>query len=224
MFAYRFNSYVADTVRAVRICFNDSYQDANRRAFDLMVWGDNNGQPGNLLFSREEVMVESGTRINGFYTYLIPHGVEVNGVFYVGWKQRSETFLNAGFDVNTPHKGRQQFWLNGVWAESQVSGSVMIRPVLGLPLITGVEKNPSEIHSKVKIWPNPAGNYIRIGITEHPYSSSAYISIFDLAGHELMKVPFAEEIDISRLNKGIYMVITVINGKRIGFNRLIKSY
>jgi hypothetical protein len=97
MFAYRFNSYVADTVRAVSICFNDSYQDANRRAFDLMVWGDNNGQPGNLLFSREEVIVESGTRINGFYTYLIPHGVEVNGIFYVGWKQRTETFLKCRF-------------------------------------------------------------------------------------------------------------------------------
>jgi hypothetical protein len=175
MFAYRFNSYVADTMRAIRICFNDSYQDANRRAFDLMVWDDNNGQPGNVLFTREEVMVESGTRINDFYTYLIPHGVEVEGVFYVGWKQRSETFLNAGFDVNTPHRGRQLFWLNGIWSESQVSGSVMIRPVLGLPLITGVEKNPAYFNSKVKIWPNPAGNYIKIGMTEHPYSSSAYI-------------------------------------------------
>jgi hypothetical protein len=39
-----------------------------------------------------------------------------------------------------------------------------------------------------------------------------------------MKVPFAEEIDISVLKKGIYMVITVVNGKRIGFNRLIKSH
>jgi hypothetical protein len=73
---------------------------------------------------------------------------------------------------------------------------------LDFRLSQALRRTPAEIHGKVKIWPNPAGNYLRIGITEHPYSSSAYISIIDLAGHELMKVPFAEEIDISRLTKG----------------------
>ena len=43
MFAYRFRSFIEDTLRAINICFNDSYTDANKRAFDLMVWDDNNG-------------------------------------------------------------------------------------------------------------------------------------------------------------------------------------
>ena len=139
MFAYRFTSFMPDTLRAIAICFNDSYLDANKRAFDIMVWDDNNGFPGNVIYSREEVMVEKGTGINGFYNYHIPQGVVVNGVFYVGWKQRSETFLNAGFDINTPHKGKQFYWLNGDWNQSQVNGSVMIRPVIGLPLLTGIK-------------------------------------------------------------------------------------
>ena len=122
MLAYRFVSFIQDTLRAIRICFNDSYLDANKRAFDLMVWDDNNGIPGNVIYSKEEVMVEQGNAINGFYTYNIPEGVMVNGIFYVGWKQRSETFLNAGFDVNTPHNGKQFYWLNGEWQQSQVTG------------------------------------------------------------------------------------------------------
>jgi hypothetical protein len=223
MFAHRFTSFTRDTLRAIDICFNDSYQDANRRAFDIMVWDDNNGTPGNVLYAKEEVMVERGSEINGFYRYLIPGGVTIDGVFYVGWKQRSETFLNAGFDINTPHEGRQLYWLNGGWNPSQVQGTVMIRPVLGLPLTTGINDHAVKDLNKIKIWPNPAGDYISIGIEENPYSSSAYVCFIDLAGHELLKVPFTDVIDISSLGKGMYIIVTVVNGKRTGFNRLIKS-
>ncbi len=85
-------------------------------------------------------MVEQGQKINGFYSYKIPDKVPVNNFFYVGWRQRSESFLNAGLDVNTPHAGRQFYWLNGEWQQSQVDGSVMIRPVVGDPLrITSID-------------------------------------------------------------------------------------
>lgn len=223
MLACRFTSFMPDTLRAIAISFNDSYQDANKRAFDIMVWDDINGLPGNLLYTKEEVIVENGSVINGFYNYHIPEGVLVDGTFYVGWKQRSETFLNAGFDINTPHRGRQFYWLNGAWNQSQVNGSVMIRPVLGLPILTGINDEPKKDLNSISIWPNPAQDHIRIGIKEHPYSSNAYICIIDLSGHELMRVPFNEVVDISGLKEGMYVVVTLVNGRRIGYNRLIKS-
>ena len=86
-----------------------------------MVWDDNNGIPGNVIYTKEEVMVEQGNAINGFYTYTIPEGVMVNGIFYVGWKQRSETFLNAGFDVNTPHAGKTV--LLAKWRMEPITGT-----------------------------------------------------------------------------------------------------
>ena len=221
MFACRFTSFIPDTLRAVAICFNDSYQDANKRAFDIQVWDDNNGIPGNVIYNKEEVIVENGTMINGFYNYYIPGGVKVEGTFYVGWKQRSETFLNAGFDINTPNKGRQYFWLNGDWSESQVNGSVMIRPVVGRPILTGIKDIRALKPDAISIWPNPARDLIRIGIKEHPYSSSAFISFFDLAGHEIMKVPFNETIDVSGLKEGMYIIVTTINGRTAGRNRII---
>ena len=142
MAAYRFVSYIQDTLRAVRICFNDSYLETNKRAFDLMVWDDNNGIPGNVLFTKGEVMVEQGDLINGFYDYKIPGGVMVNSTFYVGWKQRSETFLNVGFAVNTPHNGKQLYWLNGAWPPSQSKCSIMIRHVVGNPLRLPASNGP----------------------------------------------------------------------------------
>jgi Secretion system C-terminal sorting domain len=224
MVGYRFVSFIQDTLRAIRICFNDSYMDANKRAFYLMVWDDNNGIPGNIIYSSEEVMVEQGEMINGFYTYNIPEGIMVNNVFYIGWKQSSETFLNAGFDVNTPHAGRQFYWLNGEWRQSQVQGSIMIRPVVGDPLkVTSINDTYYRNKNLISVWPNPAGDYINLNPGELQLSGLSYITVIDIYGRELIKVPFSERIDISSLHEGIYIIITSFNGRPVGYNRLIKT-
>ncbi len=224
MVAVRFKSFMEDTLRAVKICFNDSYLNANRRLFDLMVWNDNFGTPGEVIYTREDVMVEQGSDINGFYTYTLPDGVPVNDVFYVGWRQRSETFLNAGFDINTPHNGRQFYWLNGSWNQSQVSGSVMIRPVVGDPLkITRVDDIVPDEKPGFRIWPNPASAYINIDRGDLPAHVNVTISITDLQGREQINVPLSDRIDISKLPAGLYIVTPRINGSAAGHYRLIKS-
>jgi len=224
MFAYRFTSFMPDTLRAISICFNDSYLESNKRAFDLTVWDDDNGIPGNVLYTLEEVMVEQGTSLNGFYTYRIPDEVPVNNIFYVGWKQRSETFLNAGLDVNTPNSGRQFFWLNGEWQQSQIQGSVMIRPVVGDPQkTTSIDDITYRNRNLIKIWPNPASDYITVDATEMMMTGDAFITITDLYGHELIKLPLRERIDISSLPAGVYVIITSQDGKPAGYNKLIKT-
>jgi hypothetical protein len=224
MVAYRFTSFMQDTLRAVRICFNDSYMNANKRAFDLMVWDDNNGIPGNVIYSLEEVMVEQGDMINGFYTYILPEGIMVNDLFYVGWKQRSETFLNAGYDINTPNSGKQLYWLNGEWCQSQVQGSIMIRPVVGDRLkITSINDTYYRDRNQIKVWPNPARDYINLDSKDILHTGSSYITIIDLHGHELIKVQFSEKVDISSLKDGFYIIITTLNGKPVGYNRIIKT-
>jgi len=223
MVAYKFVSFMTDTLRAIQICFNDSYQDANKREFDLMVWGNNNGMPGDVLYTVQEVMVEQGNFINGYYNYRFPEGVVVNDVFFVGWKQRSESFLNAGYDINTPHSGKQFYWINGEWRQSQVHGSIMIRPVVGAPLIvTSVEKPSYNIEKQMNIWPNPAKDFINIEEGELHLFESSFISIIDLNGRELIKVPFSQRIDISSLRDGMYILIISTNGIPVGYNRIMK--
>lgn len=224
MVAYRFRSYMEDTLRAIQIFFNHSYLDANKRSFDLMVWNDNNGSPGNMIYSVEEVMVEQGTSPDGFYKYTLPEGVMVKDIFYVGWRQRSETFLNAGFDINTPHEGKQFYWLNGLWNVSQVSGSIMIRPVVGTPSkITSINDVKSGKKNTLKIWPNPATDYLSIDSDIEQYSGQTYISVTDLSGRELIKAKYTDRIDISALHNGIYVITLSFNGKPLGYSRFIKT-
>lgn len=224
MAALRFRSYITDTLRAVQICFNDSYLNSNKRAFDLMVWDDNNGIPGNVLYSYEEFMVEKGEGINGFHTYVLPDGVEVAGVFYVGWKQRSETFLNAGFDVNTLHNGKQFYWLNGEWRMSQVQGSLMIRPVTGDPLKTtsSDDISTSPIDNSFIIFPNPASDVINVLLPGGIPLGPVNISFYDLHGREMKRVQYNQQIDISFLSKGTYIVVVTADGRKTGHMKLVK--
>ncbi len=88
MVAYRFKSFIEDTLRAIRICFNDSYMNSNQRIFDLMVWDDNGGIPGNVLYTQEKAMVQQGEAINGFYTY-IAEGTYSWSTIYFMWAGNS---------------------------------------------------------------------------------------------------------------------------------------
>ena len=223
MVAYRFKSFMDDTLRAISICFNDSYLNSNARAFDLMVWDDNNGLPGNVIYSFSNVLVEPGDDINGFHTYILPDGVPVNDVFYVGWKQRSETFLNAGFDVNTLHRGRQFYWLNGIWYLSQKNGSLMIRPIVGKPVRTtsSDDENIPQHQERNRMWPNPAGDFINIECEGLLPGPSAFISISDLHGREMIRTEYSERIDISQLKPGIYTVVALKGKKRLAWFTLV---
>lgn len=221
MVAYRFKSYKEDTIRAIRICFNDSYLNSNQRSFDLMIWDNNNGIPGDILYTQEEVMVKQGDDINGFYTYYLRSGVTVKDVFYVGWRQRSETFLNAGLDINSPHEGRQFYCLSGNWFQSQVSGTLMIRPVLGDFLKTGISDIPQRQNKLLSFWPNPATENIEFH-QDIPEDPSLFISFIDLQGREIFRTEYRKIIDISHLQEGIYTMVLSKNGKPAGYNRFVK--
>ena len=223
MVAYRFRSYVKDTLRAISICFNDSYMNSNIRSFDLMVWDNLNGFPGNILYSLEEVLVKQGDGNNGFHTYTLPSAIPVNGVFYIGWRQRSETFLNAGIDINNNHNGNQFYWINGNWNVSQVKGTLMIRPVLGPFLTTSIADLYFRSSSALKIWPNPARDYLMIDTEGSENQESCYITIYDLQGRKMMKFPLRERIDISSLPQGLYIIIADKHGMPAGVNRLVKT-
>jgi len=223
MVAFRFKSFMQDTLRAISICFNDSYLNANQRLFDLMVWDDIDGLPGNLLYTLEEVMVKPGSSINGFYTYVLSTGIPVNNIFYVGWKQRSETFLNAGIDVNTSNSGRQFYWINGNWNQSRITGSLMIRPVTGAPLSMGISDIDLHKINRLNFWPNPANYDITVDTEGFPVKGLIYISVFDLSGREIMKVPLSGRINISRLHEGIYIISAISNGRILSTNRLVRT-
>lgn len=223
MLAYKYKSFMPDTLRAIKICFNDSYENANQRAFDLMIWNNNNGKPGDVIYTQEEMLVQPGEDINGFYTYYLTNPLEITGEYFIGWRQRSETFLNAGIDLNTPHKGRQLYWLNGVWNISQAEGTVMIRPVFGPPIKPTAVETIQIKENTIIIRPNPATDYLYIEAGDFLPLSGAIVTIIDLQGKTFIREKYNERIDISFLPDGIYFLIVNIGNKQAGVAKFIVS-
>jgi hypothetical protein len=100
----------------------------------------------------------------------------------------------------------------------------MIRPVVGDPLkITSIKDTYYRNKNLVNIWPNPATDYFYVNSGDLQLSGLTYISVLDIYGRELIKVPLSERIDISSLQEGMYIIVTRMNGIPVGYNRLIKT-
>jgi hypothetical protein len=222
MFALRFRSFVADSVKALSICFNDAYNNANQRAFEIMVWADDNGKPGVLLGSTEGPIASPGPSLNGFTSYAFSKPVSVNGDFWIGWKQLSETFLNAGLDLNTAPAGRQYFMISGIWEESQAPGTVMIRPVMKGQGTTSSSGNGDLFNDLYRVFPNPTRGQVTLQVSDNA-PDDFIIDVMTYSGSKVMTLGRTFRPDFSSLAAGNYLlVIRSTTGRPLSLLRLIK--
>ncbi|MBS0012253.1 MAG: T9SS type A sorting domain-containing protein [Bacteroidales bacterium] len=222
MVATRFRTFQADTLRAVSIAFNDSYLSSNQRYFNIAVWDDDNGMPGNLLYEQEE-MADPGESMNQFMEFVLKKPLIVEGWFHVGWTQQSETFLNVGLDMNTLPEGRRHYYINGLWYESEIPGSLLIRSLIGKSLIpTGIEDIPVPGKNKINIWPNPVRDILHIDIPEDLLAGDIEINVYTTDGRWILGRHEAASLDVSHLPGGVYLLIIRSGNTTVGYNRFVR--
>ena len=205
--AVRFHSYKTDTLQAVRIYFNESYQQVNKVTFNLMVWGDNQGTPGDVLYEKTSQVPVFQDSLNCFTTYTFDSAVVLpEGYFYVGWKQNSDVFLNIGFDRNRNNRDKTFIFFNGEWDSSSIPGTIMIRPVTGHRLLTSASPvYPGNRHWKV--FPQPANDFLHIDFGKEKVQNPEYL-IFNLSGQVVFhKKGLLPSIPVSCLHDGLYLLV-----------------
>ncbi len=222
MVSVRYRTFEPDTLRAIRIAFNDSYLSSNQRYFNVAVWDDDNGMPGELLYEQEEV-VNPGDNINEFIQFRLNDPQVIDDYFHIGWTQQSETFLNVSLDMNTLPGGRRHYYINGLWNESEVAGSLMIRPVMGKAIIpSGIEDIYPKINSRINIWPNPAKDILNIDIPDNDLAMGVDIDIYDSSGRWLMSEKETRSVNVTGLPQGVYIIIIRSGNNVIAYNRFIR--
>lgn len=203
--AYRFQVFKSDTLRAVKIFFNRTLNDASRKYFLLTVWNEIAGKPGEIIYQQENTRPEYVDGLNMFYTYLLNTPVKVPLVFYVGWVQQTSDFLNVGFDVNRNNRTRIFYNIDGTWKNTSFSGSLMIRPVISsLPLPTSLN-DPHFI--SLKIYPNPTSGILFMEIPQSENFTDMSVFIYDIHGKMLYNSRVnSMSVDLSSLPNGIYFL------------------
>lgn len=205
--AYRFRTYTHDSLRAIKIYFNQSLNDASRQYFHIAVWDDDGGQPGELLYSSEGLRPVYEESLNRFHTYYLDSALYISGIFHTGIIQTSNEFLNIGWDINNDNSNRIFYNIYGQWQKTSFEGSLMIRPVVGSPLSAPVNETPAK--SGLKVYPNPAVNYLFIELETETDLNSVVHKLYNRLGQMVYQGTGNEyRIDLSNLPPGIYFLRT----------------
>lgn len=201
-FASQFTVSTPDTLCGVQLLFNRTYNDANYDFFDIVVWNDNNGRPGNEFYRLKNQRPIWSDTIYKFAYYPFDKMLKVNGTIYVGIMQHSKESINIGFDTSKDNSQYNFFETGNGWENSAMQGSLMIRPVLGSDYV--FEKKTNITNKRLGLYPNPSKN--EINISELEADSCNEIMIFDMTGRLLKNFNNNVKFDVTDLPNGLYMM------------------
>ena len=217
-FAVRFDLAEYDTIQGVQLLFNHTFNDANNKYFDIVIWKDENGKPGEEIYRLDGQRPQWQEQIYRFSYYKFDQTVAFAGAFYIGIEQRSDDLINIGFDASTDNSQYNFINTNGSWQPSNIHGSLMIRPVVGASYYIGVQENNET--EALQLYPNPVGNTLHI----EGNVNGDQVSIYDLTGRKVYQGDYQNEISVSNLNDGLYFLsITTNEGQVINQKFIIRK-
>ena len=216
-FAVKFELSKVDTLCGVQILINRTLNDANDQYFDIVVWKDNNGKPGNEVYRLRNRKPQWDDQIYSFSYYKFEQLIRLNGVFHIGIVQQGNGMLNVGFDTSRDCSPYNHFTNEyGNWQQSSFTGTIMIRPVVGKGNYIGIDENVS---TEVTVYPIPATSTLHItGV-----NNGVAIALYDLTGRKVMQQAYTDEIPVSQLRDGLYLLnITTTDGNVISRKIIVK--
>ena len=228
--AVRYPLAIPDTLDGLLIHFTPFYDNAELETFVIKIWDDDAGVPGEQIdtmyqFHSPQYFTEG---YDMFAYYPCDHPIPVSGIIHVGFIQQEVDRLNIGLDKNTnANVGNLHYKLNpgSDWLASEISGSVMIHPVLraGKEIPSSIDElvtfSSGEISSE--LFPNPTSYEVSF----RTYEDMIW-SVYSLSGSQIMSGEAYQSmkvtIDTSDLPAGVYWVgMTNINKSITSGKRLI---
>ena len=225
MVGYRFNLSTPDTIYGVQMYFNKTLNNNNEIPFDLLVFQDNNGKPGEIVLRQQNLEPKWNDGLYKFYTYLFDEPKVLSGTFYIGWEQFESGSLNVGFDTHANSANNLFYTADDVWFQSSFEGSLMMRPIIGSiggEYVFGTDENKTHT-SNIKLFPNPAQTKFSLDLTNVSNTEEAIISIYNIYGSKVFwQKGIKGSFNISNLSRGIY-IVKITDGKSVFSSKLIKN-
>jgi len=180
----------------------------------LRAWSDSSGVPGvelgeNYQFHTPQYFTD-GYDVFAYYAYDDP--IPVDGNIHVGLVQGSEAMLNFGLDKNTNANAGQvhyQLGLGGTWLNSEIQGTVMIRPVMRADLQDSwVGISDAAAPRSLHVFPNPVSQ----GVVQVEVHAASAWSLFDAYGRQVDSGQWAgagvHSLDVTGWARGTYILTT----------------
>ena len=219
--AYRFQVKVPDTLRALRFYFNKT-KSMPSQFFDIMVWRDNNGKPGEVIYRQDNQKVYWENGLYPFTTYKLDTALLVSGTVYVGYRQQDQS-LNVGFDANHDASEDIFYFSEGEWYQTAFKGALLIRPVVGRDMILGTNIPQGKPYD-VTAFPNPVQTNLHFTGLHITGQNPAVVAVFDLFGRRVLQQKlFKNELNTTSLRNGMYL-LRLESGKKIYTTKFIVKH
>ncbi|MCD4793354.1 MAG: T9SS type A sorting domain-containing protein [Bacteroidales bacterium] len=219
--AYFFDPLTSDNLTGVYMYFTHAYNEASQNYFWIYIWEQGtDGLPGDTIKTIEGILPEYEDELNKFHLYEFDEPISIDAPFFIGWTQTTDDKLNIGFDYNTVNNDKLFINLSGEWIQSNIEGSVMIRPAFG----DFYEDVPKIKKNEFVVYPNPAEDRIFINfnnISEINYS----VEIFDLQGRLIKSDSNNNQnyVDINNLINGVYIIRIIDELSNVYYSKFIKQ-
>jgi len=223
--AYRFHLSGADTLKAVKMFFNPTFENASQKNFFLTIWTGQNA-PSQIVYQEANIRPEFEDQLNKFHTYFLEEPLVLSGTFYVGWVQTTNDNLNIGFDRNNNVNNHIFYNTDGTWRNSMYEGALMIRPVFGNLFNVGLDDIYNTEPVTFTAYPNPNNGHVinfRVNTNDFVnYDEYAFV-LYDIVGKKIIESPLAAHIflpDNIRNGMYFYTIIRTSDNHIIGKDKL----
>ena len=217
-----------DSLAGMRLNIVPIRKNLINQPMTLQVWNNERGKPKNLLYQKSYRVSYPADPRSGFVDFKFDFGVAVKDTFYVGWLQIGNDPLPVGLDKNTRSEDKiftneGQEWISQAARRNDpnylsVSGSLLIRPVLGSAPKPPVLANSPEILPQLLVFPNPT-----TGVVRWQNESIQQIELLNLGGqilqHHLVNA-LQNELNLGQLPTGLYL-LRLSDGKRSQVQKLL---
>lgn len=222
--AYKFTLNHPDTIVAVQIMFNWMVYNQHLHRFRIMLWKNDGpgGMPRTVILKDSLVTPQYqytfhpsgwGNLTNDFYTYMLTSPEILSGTFYVGLVELYTPLdhydlLNIGLDYNTNANSSKLCWSLdgslGSWNQSQIAGSLMMRPVFRNTAALASVSNNENILQQFNIFPNPTTGKFTVVAGNSQYKMEIYNMMGEKVYSSIANTPTT--IDLSDNYNGIYFL------------------
>jgi hypothetical protein len=160
--AYRFETQMTDTVKAVDMYFLPVSVNVTNELFYLTVWDAGGSGPGEVIYQDATPRNPNYVPNRGWARYGLQDTLVLDaGTYYFGWVQPGTERLNIGNDKNINNNSTRLFFDIGAgWTQSSTSGSLLIRPVVSSLKPTISTSLSEQEKLDVKLWPLPADDVL----------------------------------------------------------------
>jgi len=218
-----------DTMQGMAIYFGRQVPFASYKIFDIKVYSALQGVYGattdNVLYTEEFCEPAYLDTINKFCVYKFSSPLLLAaGTFFAGTFQPAESgsdSLYFGLDVNRVGINHAYYSVLSNWVPSLISGAIMMRPLLGLPVKGSGVMEMANDRQQWRLYPNPATNEVTV---EYDGDKHASYSVTDMAGRQIMMgdLKQSKSINISLLMPGVYFFRLSEGPQTIGIQKLTK--